>query len=213
MTQSELIAAFRSLADDTVETYLWSDDEVRTYLCEAEKEAATRAKLLFDDSSVLYSQVTLAVGQSTYVLNPLVLTVQRVTLAGEKLTKKTKAILDAEIPDWETTTGTPLYYILQDQSIRVVPIPEATGTLHTDVVRLPVIMKERGPEIHSRYHFKLLDWALHLAYSRRDADTFDPIKAMNYESRFTTSFGDSQAANTQRQRLVEGPDRPESGWI
>jgi len=213
MTLSELISAFRSLADDTVEPYLWSDADVTLYLNEAEKEAATRASLLTDDSSATYSQIEFTSGQATYDLNSLVLDVNRVTLDGEVLEKKSKALLDADDPEWETTEGTPLYYVLDIQTIKFSPVPDAVLTAYLDVTRLPVPMESSGPEIHPKYHFKLLDWALHLAYSRRDADTFDPTKAMNYESQFAKSFGDSQSANTQRQRLQQAPDRSSSGWI
>ena len=40
MTLGELIAAFRVQANDKVEPYFWSDEEVTSYLNHAQKEAA-----------------------------------------------------------------------------------------------------------------------------------------------------------------------------
>jgi len=70
MTLAELIAAFRTDADDLVANpYLWSDAELTRWANEAEQEAALRAKLLFDASTMAVCQIAVLAGTTSYALH------------------------------------------------------------------------------------------------------------------------------------------------
>lgn len=51
-------------------------------------------------------------------------------------------------------------------------------TVHRGALKpLSADIDQAKPEIHERFHDRLMDWVLHRAYLKQDADTFDPNKA------------------------------------
>ena len=170
MTIVELIAAFRTMSDDDTQPYLWSDNEITLYLKDAEMEAVSRARLIIESSGATYCEIALVNGTHTYDLNPLVLEVLRCKVGTALLARMDGDGLDTELPGWDDLTGAPKYYHLVGQKIRVAPTPTTSSTLKITVSRLPISMASTGPEIHARFHLRLLDWVLHLAYQKRDSD-------------------------------------------
>ena len=57
-----------------------------------------------------------------------------------------------------------------------------------------------SPEIHSRHHRNLIDWALYRAYSKRDADGMNESKAAFHLALFERNFGLRPDANVARKR-------------
>lgn len=211
MTLDDLKDAFRNYADDTEEPYLWSDDEIELYLNEAEAEAATRGKLLPGVGGTV-GTITVTAPTALYTLNSSIIEVTRATFDSKPLKRTDKIKLDSENEDWELDTGTPTHYIITGQTIQLYPSPEASGTVSLDYYRIPVPMTDAGPEIHPRHHIKLLDWALYLAYNKRDADTYSQSTAEIYRNRFDLFFDTPQSANVQRQHLSQ-PVKNRPGWF
>lgn len=193
MNLGDLRSLFRLRAADSVAPYLWSDDEIDDHLRESENEAAERASLIYDDTSP-ETVVAVVAGTTRYALDPSIL---RIDLA----------VLDNTSPlavlDRRERSPRGLFLIPDSTSLELNFEPQAAGTLQLGVYRLPLnpmSLDTDTPEIHRKYHSKLLDWALHLAYLKPDADAFDQSKADRHEAKFIANFGQRVDANVQRKQ-------------
>ena len=216
MTLNDLISAFRNRADDTAEPYLWSDAEVKQYLNDAENEAADRARLILDASTAATCQIAAVAGTATYSLHQTILDVRRAKIGDSNpLLKTSVEELDMEWPEWESAKGEPTCYVDAEGVIRLVPEPTENGVLSLSVHRLPLesmVLGADAPEIHARYHTRLIDWALRCAYLKRDSDTHNSEMAEHYELAFNLSFGIKPDANVQRKQRDKRPPVVKANW-
>ncbi|MNY59466.1 hypothetical protein D3C86_1959210 [compost metagenome] len=101
-----------------------------------------------------------------------------------------------------------VHVVQDDKTLRLAPKPDVAGVLRLEGYRLPIDeMQSDGdePEIHRAHHRRLVDWALHRAFSVPDADIFDAQRAVNAERAFTDYFGpapDSDLRRTTRHDQV-----------
>jgi hypothetical protein len=231
MTLDDQIQACRSLNGDTAAPFLWSDEEWTLYLNEAQREAAERGQLILDVSTPAVVEINVVAGTRTYPLHPSIIKIKRAKLdLGDRPLIETSATqmdeggtgwfpsgLNAYAAystwypggsNWETLTGNPERFIQNgDQSITLIRIPIADDVLRMRVTRLPLVDMvddDDEPEIASRYHFRALDWARHLAYLKQDPDALDQNKAAALEQSFTAAFGVRPDANVQRKRREGG---------
>lgn len=211
MNLSEQIEAIRIRTDDRSAPYLWSDDEITLNLNQADSEAAERAMLIQDAV-----EIVVAAGFADYDLKAL--RIDRATLesTGDLVVVTSREELDALWSGWETATGTPQYLIDSDDgTVTIVPTPTVDDTLTLRIRRLPstpMVNDYDTPEIPERYHYRMLDWALHLAYMKHDAETFDQQAADRYAAMFERSFGYRHDANVQRKHRDRKPNTIKSGW-
>lgn len=220
MELKALISAVRTRLDDLTKPFLWSDDEITLYLNEAEREAAERALLIEDDRTPSVVEIALRANIGEYDLHESVLSILRAKIDGQAkpLTLTTRAKLDTQVKDWEDEAGTPECFIDDEARIVIYPIPSAVGVLRLRVKRLPIDPLDRqemtrGPEIHERHHYRMIDWALRCAYLKPDADTFDQKRADTYEAEFTRSFGVRLDADTQRKQREKKSNRIKYGGL
>ena len=212
MTLEEIIAEFRSQRTDAVAPYLWSDDEIISYLNSAMQEACERALLIEDSTTTDCSRVTLIAAQSSYALHASVLQVKRVTYAGQKIIEASVEALDDADPLWETRTGVPNQYVMIGKNtLRLVPVPTAdsvavTSQIELTVFRTPLVQFSDSspdnmvPEIPFVYHLRLMPWLYRCALLKTDAETFNKEDAMRHEAIFVDNFGIRPDANVQRKR-------------
>lgn len=219
-----LIDQFRRGADDLAKSLngdrrdvLWSDDEVVTYLNAATDEACERALLVEDATTAECCTIPLVAGQAEYPLHPSVIRVKRAAWGRCVLDPTSTEEMDEQAFGWEIQIGRPRWYIEGSGSIRLARIPRAEDVAQTAALQLTVYRKllvpittdddleVELPDIPSIYHLRLLDWVYHLAYSKRDADTFDAARALQFDQRFTASFGMRPDANVQRKRRDRRP--------
>jgi len=181
---------------DAKKPYFFSDDDLDTWLNEAEVEAARRAFLLVDSTSVAAS-VDLAAGDLGAELHESVIYIRRARLAstGRPLTPKVARTMDEMVPSWESSEpSTPITFVPDWQTgyLRTWPPTNIDDTVLMTVVRKPLKPMSRDtdtPEVKGHYHLMLLDWAKHRAYSTPDSDFFDPKKADKHETAFIRNFG------------------------
>ena len=111
MNGTALIAEFRDLSQDVNEPYLWDDTFVLGKLNEAEREAADRARLLFDDSTEAVEDIAVTAGMAKYATSHLILDIERAFLVvdGESspLHLYDRHELDRLRDDWRTESDTP----------------------------------------------------------------------------------------------------------
>lgn len=200
MTREELIRRARLSTQDLAAPYLWADEEWSDFLNEAADQAAIRARLIERDD--LAEDV---VAGDAYVPYPdAVWSIRRVRLdsRSEPLDLVDRAMLDCnEAPGWEERTGTPWACYEVNQQLRLYPIPEQGGTVTLTAYCTPRPMRcdDDQPALPGRLHAYLLDWALHLAYSKQDTETFDAQKSGKHEAAFEARFGPMPEEKVLRQ--------------
>lgn len=206
MKLAELISVFRAEADDTAQPYLWSDADAIEYANDAENEACRRARLITDASTASICELDVTSGQATLALDPRVIFVRRakLDLQSMPLALVDHRDLDAQIPRWESQTGTPRAMVRNWESgkLRLYPTPDAADTLRLRVVRTPLEpmtdattgVSGDSPEIAPRYHRSLVYWMLHRAFSRKDTQTQDDNRAATYLALFEQEFGKKSSA-------------------
>ena len=223
MNVADFIDEFRDAVDDHADPPFWSSENIVRYLNEAVQEACERAKLIEDRSTPAVCSITLQAGESTYPLHPSVFEIKRLTFRGRPLDETSVEELDADVPGWEARSGQPRLYIFEQASglrpaqVRLVPTPTATDTIALTVCRgalkpLSADNDAGRPEMPERFHRRLLDWVLHRAYLKQDADAFDPSKAAVSLGLFVQAFGERPDANVQRKRRDKRPPVVRMHW-
>ena len=223
MKVEDFIEEFRDTVKDSVEPFFWSSENIVRYLNEAVQEACERAKLIEDRRTPAVCNLALQAGVSTYDLHPSVLEIKRLTLNGQKLDETSVEELDEDCPGWELQSGKPSCFIfeqaagVQPPRVRFVRSPVATGAVALTVFRgalkpLSADLDTAKPEIHERFHERLMDWVLHRAYLKQDAEVFDPNKAAQSLGLFVQAFGERPDANVQRKHRDRRPPVVHINW-
>ncbi len=220
MELSELIAQFRSDADDRAGTagqgdYLFESTDITGWLNEAQDEAADRAQLLHESSDPEICNIAVTAPTTVYVLDPRVLNITRAVFkpTGSTqqylLTPNDVLELDRIRPNWRDIVEIPRNYIHDGTTLRLGCIPSTDGTIQIECYRLPLTdiseSETESPEIHRQNHRALVHWALYRGYSRPDSEVFDPDRAAKELARFERVFG---LKVTARQRRDNNANRP-----
>lgn len=191
MNLRALIDHCRSLTQDTVKKYMWSDDEWIDALNEAGDEACIRARLIEREDIELEQTANEAYAD----IPDHVWSVRRVTFNGRRLILCDKSMLDeCEGDAWEERTAdVPVCCYEVGGKLRFYPIPTTTGAVLVHgfcTPESPMSADSDEPDwLRPRLHRNLVDWALHVAYSKADADTFDAGLSSKYEASFEKTFG------------------------
>lgn len=205
--------AWEDITEDDVENYQlrWSNEELTRFINEAEKRVA-RATLCLKKSEVAFN-IAVTAGTADYNYNSKIIRLKDVVLSSTGKNLEPAEIEDLiGIPNWRAKTGTPTSYILDqsDKSIKLYPIPLVDDTVDIVYNRLPLVDLDwyqdvyAEPEIPEEYQLDMLDWALHLAYLKDEANTFDPTRAEYYRQRFISQFSDNNAYAEVRRRNSRG---------
>ena len=209
MNLGELIVDFRIKAQDTVRPYLWPDKEVAPLFAEAESEASVRAKLINDTD-----EIPVAIGDTVLDLPSGLFDIQYAELRAAdgtayEIVGASRRELDKFRPGWRTRSERPREYVHDDKTLTLGAVADAEYTLYLDFFRLPAGMSkaEDEPEIHEIHHLNLVDWVLFRAYSKPDADTFNPGKAKEAEAAFVSYFGKRSNADVRRKQNANRPHR------
>ena len=211
MNLAELTRRFRVWAQDQVHPYLFSDEDVADWMTDAQVQAAVRARLLFDDTTPAVCTVAVVSGVASYPLHPAL---YELVLVRFKATGATCSIplrivsrewLTDHVRDWRDATdwqGSSKRFCVQSETgLRIVPIPDEAGDLLIEGYRLPLnplVNDTDKPEIHEASHEKLIQWALHRAFSLPDTEGVDPNRAAAAEREFTAYFGPMPDADMRR---------------
>lgn len=176
---------------------LWTDNELILFANQAVSEVALRTRCLRDSSAVngITSFAISAGGDPWVELDARLLRINRVLWNEKPLSMaESTSLLDECVTDWETLTGDPYAFVVDQSSRRIRPYkaPEADGTLRIEVIRLPVtsmLNPDDEPEIPVHMRADAVKWMCHLAYLKNDADTKDQGQADFYAGLFEHIFG------------------------
>lgn len=208
MTRDQLTAEFRAITQDKVEPYLFSDASVWQWLDDAQAEAVIRGRLLHEAENEDVCAIDVEAGTSVYKLHAALYEISHCAfkLGGAGRREPVKLVstgeLDRTVTDWRDLTGSPKYAVQGDESLRLVPRPDAAGVLLLEGYRLPLKpLSASGtakPEINAAHHRHLVHWALHRAFSLPDAETLDLGRADVAERAFAAYFGLRPDADLRR---------------
>lgn len=189
MTSDELLTLLRQELADTIEPFLWSDEELLTYLDDAQVMLARKTDGIPDASTPAVTQLAITPGVEWYPLHAKVLKVRTATRLsdGGRLEVLTPETAERNGVRFNGTRG-PVRVAVQgfeDRKLRVWPIPSVADTLSLAVFRLPLrSLLDADPEVAEHHHLHLLLWARSRAYLKQDAETFDKGRSEDFEARF-----------------------------
>jgi hypothetical protein len=222
VTLAQLIAQFRTDADDVATPVLFSDAAVTGWLNEAVDEAANRALLIHDVSTTAVCRITVTAGVAVYPVHTSVINITRCAFTPTddenteyEMQGSTEYEQDKLQPGWRKLEEVPSAFIHKDTSLRLNRLPPA-GVLDMEVNRLPLaamVLTTDTPEIAARHHRHLVPWALFRAFSVPDSETLDPNRAALAEREFTKMFGIRPDATIQRASETSLPHGNASHWL
>ena len=198
-----LIDDFRLDAKDEGTPPFWSDAFLARVASQAEQEACRRGALILDSSSPFCS-ISFGAGDDLLQLDGRILEIRRARLsaANRRIYPVTIAQLDRNNEQWESETGEPRAYVTDYQTghIRLYPSPTTTDEIQLTVRRMPLadmVDDSDEPEIRPESHPGLVQWMLHRAYMRQDADTFNKDKAAVALAEFVREFGEKKSMRNE----------------
>lgn len=216
MTPKDLLLAFRKQVQDEESPYLWEDFEFLQWLGEAQDEFAVAVGGISDTATVAYLANDVWLPYDTRTL--------RIIAARDATTMDDIAVIDrsdlnrAVVRDYGrqtvrlTNDPGPVRFLvigLRENSLRMLNVPTANGSIEFDVMRLPLhFVTEVGYEdvdtfvleIDARHHMHLLKYVKSQAYQKQDAETIDDRKAKSFADQWE-SYVESQAAARDRRRF------------
>lgn len=201
MNTTELLGVFRQEVADVELPYLWSDALVYTYIDDAQKQFCRWTYGIADSRSF---KLSIKPATDWYKTDPRIL----------KLRSAQDAVTGLDIPivpsekmadrgmRFDGRVGTPRAIVpdLDDNLLRIWPLPNALGTLTLRTFRLPTTVAAGDDfEVRDEHQLNLLLWVKHRAYSVQDSETTDKRKAAEYREAFMAYCA---AAKLEQDRLL-----------
>lgn len=192
MTPATLLAQFRTEVTDTATPYLWSDAEFYGYLDDAQKEFCRNTDGIPDATSAFLALPVVADSAAYLALDASILKIRSVKRAdtGRPVDLVNHEDMDTRGWYFDGRTG-PLKALIvgeERHKCRPFPVTNESVALQLLVFRLPLVTLDgtvgQVLEVDSEYHKGLLHWCLHRAYSKPDADTYNPKAAAAFEGQF-----------------------------
>jgi len=232
MTTADLVALYRLMADDRVESARLVDADVQMLLLEGETEAAIRGRLIHDTISM-----TVTAGQSSYYMPDEFYEIAHLAFidadgARHPLKLVTSEYLDPlelsriippqgsgydlpqNLDNWRDAIGhPPLFAVQTDTQLRLAPIPSASGTLALEGYRTPLREADDDPEIAAAHHAYLVQWVIHRRFSITDEDHFDGKRAEIALNEFTRYFGPRPDSDLRRATRHDTPHHVEAFFV
>lgn len=199
MNTTDLVYIVRTVIDDTVEPYLVSDEDIVTYLSEAQKDFAEQTYCLFSATTETTSSTS---GNAWVDIPSNVLTLRAlVTESGAYIRPVTTIELDyghfsvgggaVKQSTWRALTGTPKFAVTDQSStqVRLVPAPTTGATYTVEAYIRPDDLSiatgsEVDPVIPNEYHEDLVAGAVYRLYGSQNVDLFDPDKSVEWRMKW-----------------------------
>jgi hypothetical protein len=204
MNTTELLGIFRDEVSDTLAPYLWSDALVYAYIDDAQKQFCRDAFGIEDARSF---RLTLAANTEWYALPPQVLTLLGAydATTGQPIPILTRAEASAKRLLFDGRTG-PLRALVKDMQkgfLRAYPKSNDVGSVSLETTRLSEAVGAGDDfEIDEVHHLNLLMWVKYRAYSKQDAETYDPVKATSHKQMFADYCRESKIEHGRLTRNV-----------
>lgn len=191
MNSTEIVELFRDTVADTAAPFLWSDEEAFRFLDDAQKTFCRETGGLGDASSSL-TQVAYTTASDWVALDPRILHVLDATdlATGKPIEVTDLQGMRADGLRFNNVPGRVRRVVigLEPKKLRLHPFPADAGTIQLAVDRLPLdAITDAGDqelEVDEQHHQRLIEWMMHRAYSKQDAETYDKRKADAFKASF-----------------------------
>lgn len=202
MTSDELLGLFRLETTDTVAPYLWSDAEIYAYINDAYYMFVRLTGGVSDFTTPSICEIDASKEEPTANVSPKILrfvTAHRRS-DGREITVLNYTDMNRNLmSDYGITVSgamprgigkvRAMVIGLQKGIVRWIDIPDADDTIDLVVYRLPLSRITAGgqqlTDVDDEHHLHLLKWVKSLAYRKQDAETFNEVKAGDFEQQFT----------------------------
>jgi len=194
MTPSEIEAYSRRLLNATSSNFWSSEEIIQNHLYNAAMEMATECECIENR----YTTVSVA-SQQEYSKPTRAAQVKRITYDGQKLQKIDFRQLDSiDYNPSSTTTGTPLYYAVFDETIFLHPVPDTSAlTITIQTIDFPAQPTVNSTlEIPAQYHLKL---AIGVAYLMSLKELGHP-NVTRFQAMWAQALEDVKEAERKKKR-------------
>lgn len=204
MQCSEIVAIFRTEVSDIEVPYLWSDDEVLTYLNDSYVMFVRFLGGVADSTSAATS-IAVSINQKSIVFDTSIIRVVRAFRNSDG--KELSVIENTDIPLVRDSMGKlcllqigvqtgPVEFIVigaGQNSAEIHPVPLVDDTIKMQIRRIPLkplsltagASVEVSPvDLRQEHHLHLIGWMKAMAYRKHDAETLDLPKAQENEDKF-----------------------------
>jgi hypothetical protein len=229
MKLQDLNVLFRKQMADEVPPYLWDDDELLQYAVDAQNAVVRAVGGLVDTTTAAICNLTVTANQPWVTYNPLILHLR----SGFLTTSKRDVFFGSEgelreaFPNWDygwtypsasinddTYTGPTAFGILgmQENQLRMYPVPDTSETLRVRVYRLPypgIVDQQSVLEVDAVHHIHLVKGMRASAYLKHDTETYDPKAAERFQASFDAYC---EKARKEAQRKRDKPRFVRSSW-
>lgn len=193
MTPSELFDRFRSDVVDLAKPYLWTDDEVWSYLSSAHAQFIRLTGGIADFLSDA-TQVQMITGERVADLDKSILHIDDAFRVSDGAPIKVINLSDPNINSGDdygiarrslniSTLGPVRYMVIgrQRDKCEWLDTPAVDDVAQLTIRRMPLALAGENVDefegVEDDRVINLLDWMKHLAYKKQDADTFDKAKS------------------------------------
>ena len=207
-TVKDLISRFRLDMDDLEETYLWTDDEIKEYLDQAQVEFTELVDVLYSEEETDYSANDEWVAIPSYVtrLRGAYDPANEKDLALENYERFKETMPSTSWRKDKAAFPSALITDLSPNHARAYPVPETNGTLVLDVYRNPKTRVADGAELEVKdrqQQLAILLFARAVAYRKHDSEAYDARQADLLENKFYDLAAEfKRRAARKRRRTV-----------
>lgn len=187
MNRAELLAELRSVVDDTLQPYGWSDMRLLHWLSEAQDEFCEETGFWSDTST--YKIITV-LNQVDYTLSDRIIAVRSVWDGMSCLLDLSAGSnkFQSNYPPGTPPSRPYRYRTDLETGVLTLPDPPIAGVeLELRVHRRSKVALSDAvgqPEIPARFHLALVEYAAYKAFGDHDRELQDPVKAADHLSNF-----------------------------
>ena len=186
MTNTELLALFRTEVMDLEQPYLWGDSWVYGAIDDAQKQFCRDTWGIADARS--FKIAIKSDGTEWYKIDSRILKIRDATFAdtgrGVNLIAAEKMAAHNIYFDGKQAPLSALITGLEANTVRTWPVPNVAATVNLSVFRLPADLATGDDlEIDPQHHRHLLHWVKHLAYSIQDSEVYDKNASDKYRAK------------------------------
>lgn len=197
MTAANVIAKSRVyLNDPSGPNERWSDTTLLSYVDDAQRDFVSKSGILRS-----FVDILLQPNQAIYMLPDDCQAYDVVKANGKTLKGKTFDQMDKLSLSWESSTGTPLYYLrdkMPKHTLRISPVPTIVEV--SDAQKLTVYYKQLPEKVGaltdlldvSDEYIKAMEHYVNSAALRTDKDTANATKAQEEFSLYLVELGEAK---------------------
>ena len=214
MNLGELRQAFRREANDIAEPFLWSDENVNSWINEANQEAVRRVRRILRKNAA----IPVSAGQRVVAYDKSWFEIWHAELVSGSYPHHLHQVDEFEMtrmrPDWMIDRGVPRQFFVRDGDLTFDK--ELTQDMTLNIVYsylpAPLVQDTDEPEMPDVHHRYLIDWALFRSFEVPDKEVFDPQRSAVCRQRFVHYFGRDPVSEFRRAQSANNPHHNKCWW-